>query len=238
MMANATPADALRWHMASVTDNLVPLKGVGFGPYAGDLGTRVAAPEIDHRCQQIARDDSQKLPHGIFEPARTLASRGLATKRYARATAIWLRVLQGKDEVGNNLPRNDPLSDALGSVVAHAGGDAAALFEAIRVLLGAAAQRLGSVPGWHQTVAEQLEAIHRTGLGSILVRVTRREPYRKATVVALPSGNQKGALVGWKGTTNIASGICDPFNDTSRKCRSRGHQLTSSGKRGWNPPYP
>ena len=83
----------------SITNNA----GIDLFSYAKTIRERIANPTLNHKCQQIAMDGSQKLQQRLIDGANSLAELNIPAPRLSMAIAIWLHYLAVSDRI------NDPM---------------------------------------------------------------------------------------------------------------------------------
>ena len=89
---------------ATLRDETLPhlpvAAGMPHAPYLATVMARIANRAIQHRCQQIATDTSQKIRLRILDPLRTRRALGLAAPGLETGLAAWLAYLRaGRWEV-------------------------------------------------------------------------------------------------------------------------------------------
>ena len=77
--------------------------GIDLFAYSKTIRERIANPTLNHRCQQIAMDGSQKLQQRLIDDANSLAELNIPAPRLSMAIAIWLHYLAVSDHI------NDPM---------------------------------------------------------------------------------------------------------------------------------
>ncbi len=78
--------------------------------YQQQLLARFANSALQHRCQQIAMDGSQKLPQRVLPVLQYQLEHDGPIAASTLAIAAWLRYLQGRDEHGGRYTIHDPLA--------------------------------------------------------------------------------------------------------------------------------
>ncbi len=149
-------------HAAAATLPSMP----GFDParYAADLITRFENPAIRHLCLQIATDGSQKMPQRIFAAAADALALGQNGASFARATAIWLRFLQGRSDTDKVLVPNDPLAETLMLAAISGAGDPMAVVTEVARCLQAFGKAPFTSPEWRMRVAADLGSLRDIGV--------------------------------------------------------------------------
>lgn len=104
--------------------------GFDVDDYGRALLRRFANRSVRHRTLQIAMDGSQKIPVRWLPALREARRRGAPCRHLVSALAAWLRFLVGRDELGQQLPLDDPLGPRLRAVATAFGHDPAALVAA------------------------------------------------------------------------------------------------------------
>jgi len=105
--------------------------GFDVDAYARALLHRFRNKSLQHRTLQIAMDGSQKIPVRWLPVLREGRRRGFPCRHLVTALAAWLRFLGGRDEVGRELPLDDPMASQLRATVAPVAHDPAALVQAV-----------------------------------------------------------------------------------------------------------
>ncbi|AKH69282.1 mannitol-1-phosphate/altronate dehydrogenase [Spongiibacter sp. IMCC21906] len=100
--------------------------------YQQSLLQRFANSALQHRCQQIAIDGSQKIPNRLFPILRWQRQHKGPIVITTAALAAWLRYLQGIDETGNRYPINDPMATQLDAIFAQHNNSAKNALPALR----------------------------------------------------------------------------------------------------------
>ncbi len=159
VMAVPELARLARRHMDCAAGTLPPLGGFDADAYADALVARFANPAIDHRCQQIAMDGSQKLPQRIFAPALAGLERGQDVGCFAFATAAWLRHIETRSDGEGASGLNDPMAVGLAAAMAAGGSDPLACVRAVGGLAALATQGLFDRPQWCDLVAGFLSSL-------------------------------------------------------------------------------
>ncbi len=101
-----------------VTPSLVTPDGIDLDHYKAALIARFANPALNHRTHQIAMDGSQKLPQRLLNTVRVLIDRQLPYRRISLALAAWIRYVSGRDDAGNSITVQDPMSPRLQAIAA------------------------------------------------------------------------------------------------------------------------
>ncbi|CAA0093600.1 Polyol:NADP oxidoreductase [Zhongshania aliphaticivorans] len=78
--------------------------------YQQNLLQRFANSALQHQCQQIAIDGSQKIPNRLFPILRWQLQYHGSISLTTAALAAWVRYLQGVDEFGNRYSIEDPMA--------------------------------------------------------------------------------------------------------------------------------
>lgn len=95
--------------------------GFAVEAYVRALLRRFANRSLRHRTLQIAMDGSQKIPVRWLPVLREGRRRGLPCRHLVTALAAWLRFLGGRDELGRELPLDDPMAGHLRAVATETG---------------------------------------------------------------------------------------------------------------------
>lgn len=140
VMAEATLAARVADHIDAAAKTLPPMPGIDFAEYRDALLARFKNPHIAHETFQIAMDGSQKMPPRIFTPAREAVSRGQTVAPFARATALWLRYLEGRTDAGEPYSLRDPREAELAALPTEPSAKLRALFALPELVPAALAQ--------------------------------------------------------------------------------------------------
>jgi fructuronate reductase len=138
--------------------------------YGERLLERFANPALRHRLLQIATDGSRKLPQRLLGTLRDARRAGLPHDAPLHALAAWMRFCAGVDELGRELPLDDPLAPRL-RAAATAPGDARSTVRAllgIDEVFGGALGEPGDDPGLVDALATALAGLREAGsIGSL-----------------------------------------------------------------------
>ncbi len=97
-----------------VEPTLAPLPGLDLAAYEEQLLERFMNRALPHRTAQIAADGSQKLPQRLVGTVSDRRRQGGEPLAALLGIAAWMRfVVDRRDEQGNPLPVDDPLSGAI-----------------------------------------------------------------------------------------------------------------------------
>jgi len=168
VMAIPELARLVRAHMGFAAETLRPLPGFDSASYADALIKRFANPSIEHLCQQIAMDGSQKLPQRIFAPARARLNQGQDISTFAFTTAVWLRHVQATSKPGSAHALNDPIAPEMTAAIRAARGDAAACITGIAALPGLASYDLFGDSHWTDAVTAALRDLMHNDLRRVV----------------------------------------------------------------------
>jgi len=92
---------------SEVIKSIANTGGIDLFQYAKTIRERISNPTLNHRCQQIAMDGSQKLQQRLIDGANDLAQINQSAARICKALAIWVHYLAVSDRV------NDPIGTKL-----------------------------------------------------------------------------------------------------------------------------
>ena len=151
------------WDEAAPT--IPPVQGLDLAAYRSQLATRFRNSALQHRLRQIAMDGSRKLPQRLLAPMREARARGLPTAALSLAVAAWVRWQAGRDDAGDPVGADDPISAALRAAYA-AEATAAARVRAVMGAAGFLAQTPGALP--FDEIADWLEQLERHGARRVL----------------------------------------------------------------------
>ncbi len=157
-------------HMDHASQTLDKMSTRDASLYKAELLTRFENPAIDHRCLQIAMDGSQKLPQRIFAPARIRFEQAKDVDTYALTTALWIRYLQGENELGEVIVCNDPLSKELKQII-HADMGVDEQVAALGALSGDGSGLFDSA-SWNSQVAVFVNKLNADGALSVISEMT------------------------------------------------------------------
>ena len=118
-MADAHFRTAARQLMLDQQAPTLRTPGVDLTAYADSLIARYSNRAIKHRTAQIANDGSQKLPQRWLDSIRWHLANGSRFDLLALGVAGWIRYVGGRDEQGQPVTINDPLSAELAKRVAE-----------------------------------------------------------------------------------------------------------------------
>ncbi len=93
------------WDQVSLT---VPVH-IDTAAYTARLAARFDNTALHHKLAQIASDASQKVRPRIIDPLRDLRARRAPYTALTLSLAAWMRVCEGSDDAGRDLPMNDPV---------------------------------------------------------------------------------------------------------------------------------
>jgi fructuronate reductase len=151
------------WDEAAPT--IPPVQGLDLAAYRSQLASRFRNSALQHRLRQIAMDGSRKLPQRLLAPMREARARGLPTAALSLAVAAWVRWQAGRDDAGDPVAADDPISAALRAAYA-AEATAAARVRAVMGAAGFLAQTQGALP--FDEIADWLEQLERHGARRVL----------------------------------------------------------------------
>lgn len=128
VMAQASLAKIVDYHMQAAAKTLQPLNGIDFDDYRAQLIERFENPNIAHETYQIAMDGTQKLPQRIFAPAIDCVNNGFPVDSFALATASWVRYCLGKMPDGTQYELRDPRADEISQAILGADNNTEMMF--------------------------------------------------------------------------------------------------------------
>lgn len=137
--------------------------------YCERLLGRFANPALGHRLLQIATDGSRKLPQRWLATLREARRDGLAHDALLLALAGWMRFCAGRDDAGDTLPLDDPLSERLRAAAATPGDAIRAVHAmlAIDAVFDASARADAELA---RSIARVLGALRQTGARAAIGR--------------------------------------------------------------------
>jgi fructuronate reductase len=103
------------WDESAIT--LSPNAGLDIRAYRKRLLDRFANAALQHRTVQIAMDGSQKIPQRLIAPLCERMARGLASPALTLAIAGWMRWQLGRDEAGNAIVVDDPMTPQISAAL-------------------------------------------------------------------------------------------------------------------------
>ena len=148
--------------MREAEGTLDPIWGVDFAAYQQQLIERFGNPANGHRCAQIAMDGSQKIPQRWIAVAAERLANGEGVNAIALATAGWIRVVYGTDELDARIAIQDPLANTFATIAAKHAYDALSFADAvlrIESVFGA----LGRNPAFAAPVKRYVSQLFRDG---------------------------------------------------------------------------
>ena len=169
VMAVPACSSLVERHMSHASETLDTMNSSDATRYKAELLARFENPAIDHRCLQIAMDGSQKLPQRIFVPARIRIEQSAVVDTYALATALWIRYLQGENDLGEVIVCNDPLGDELKQIV-HSDMSVAEQSAALGLLTGEGDGLFDSA-SWNDQVAALVSKLRADGALAVISRM-------------------------------------------------------------------
>ena len=113
--------------------------GMEHGGYIQQLLHRFGNAALRHRTWQIAMDGSQKLPQRLLNTIRAQLKCGGPITGLALAVAAWMRYALGRDEAGQPIDVQDPLTESFHKIAASAAVNAEELvtqFVGLRQIFG------------------------------------------------------------------------------------------------------
>jgi fructuronate reductase len=179
MAHDAFAAVAHRLMELDVRPTVTAPDGFDVEAYERTVLRRFADPALRHRTAQVAVDGSQKLPQRLLPTLRARRSAGAEPRWVALAVAAWMRwVSTGRTDAGLRHAIDDPLADALATVLAGA----VTPHEVVTRLLGVSAIFPDDLRADSATVGLLTDLLHRLATDGALAtaRALVDEPVRPA----------------------------------------------------------
>jgi mannitol 2-dehydrogenase len=149
-----------------VTPLLQPVSGIDLIQYKHSLIERLANPAIKDQLARIGMDGSARMPKFVLPSISEQLARGGPIDILCLTVACWFRCLGGMDDLGQEIPLDDPLSDILRDRARRGGMDPGLLLN-IGELFGADLPR--SRP-FLDRVSAALRSLFRDGARATLSR--------------------------------------------------------------------
>jgi fructuronate reductase len=173
-----TIADALTLpHLRSVLERMIaediapsftPPPGASVVDYGQSVLERFANPAICHRTIQVAMDGSQKLPQRVLHGMLDRRAAGGEPRWAALVVAAWMKFVQGSADDGRSLPLDDPLADTIRSTLDGAGGEPAAVVDALLGLSAVFPAELAADPVARRLILDWYTDLSRHGVRDTL----------------------------------------------------------------------
>lgn len=106
-----------------VTPLLPEVTGIDLARYKLTLVERFSNPAIRDQLSRIGTDGSARIPKFVLPSVREQLLQGGPIKLLSFTVACWFRYLNGKDDLGNALPINDPFAARLQQCAMDGGAD-------------------------------------------------------------------------------------------------------------------
>lgn len=153
-----------------ITPTLQMPADIDLQAYRDALLARFSNTALRHKTYQIAMDGSQKLPQRLLAPIAQRLSQGQSVDRLALGVAGWMRYAMGKDEAGNAIPVQDPLTDRFARVVTNSDGGPASLVDGFLAIEEIFGPDLPAHEGLRANLTQALGHLLDHGAGATLAR--------------------------------------------------------------------
>lgn len=141
-----------------VTPLLPAVAGIDLDEYKATLIERFSNPAIRDQLSRIGTEGSARIPKFVLPSVREQLARGGPIKLLGFTVACWFRYLTGKDDLGRDMPINDPFADRLCALAVEGGADPRALLT-LRELFG----ELSDAPAFVECVGDALNRLYEQG---------------------------------------------------------------------------
>jgi fructuronate reductase len=155
------------WNESAMT--LSPDAGLDITAYRVRLLDRFANAALQHRMVQIAMDGSQKIPQRLVAPLRERMACGLESPALILAVAGWMRWQLGRDESGNAIAVDDPMTPQI-SAALHGLHDPADIVGALLSFNAIFGADLAGNPAFAAKLSAQLRLILNQGAHENVMR--------------------------------------------------------------------
>lgn len=147
------------------TPLLPPVPGIDREEYKRTLRERFANPAINDQLGRIGTDGAARVTEFVLPTASEQWKRGGPITVAAFTVAAWIRFLNGRDDLGGELPFADALGEPLRETARQAGADAAPILSKTE-LFGS----LGTEPRFADAVNRWLRSFYENGARATLTR--------------------------------------------------------------------
>lgn len=142
-----------------------PVPGVDLEEYKQTLLARFANPAINDQLGRIGTDGSARVTEFVLPTAAEQLSQGGPIQIAAFTVAAWIRFLNGRDDLGGELPFADAMGESLREIARQAGPDASP-FLSRPELFG----RVSAAPRFTDAVRNFLRLFYEQGARMVLTR--------------------------------------------------------------------
>ena len=145
--------------------------GYDLRDYRQRLLQRFANTALQHRCQQIAMDGSQKNPNRLLPILRWQLEHDGPIACTTAALAAWLRYTQGVDEAGNQYQVDDPMAAQFTALFETRGRKAKDYLPGFRSMNSLFPQDIASSDRAFNAIAEWLERFESQGVAAAITAI-------------------------------------------------------------------